>query len=525
MFAIVTHLYRKSPHFAIPLLLAVFLWCNFLPAHAQRPELRRPQDQQTAPPEATAAKKSKRGARAIGVVEFLPGGGTRLVPVALWYEGKYYDASLYQANPSPLALEPGTVYQALSDGEPAGQFVVNMPKLSNAGWIGDGRWTPHRAMDAQLAAEAARQPKATAKESKAIFTGDADSGPPVLRRPGSEQNSGQSSAPGTSSEPAQASDAKQAQPPAPAASQPSSSSGASTTTSDSTSGRPTLRRPDDEPAPASAPTAQPASSQSADDSDPDRPVLKKPSAPPAADIATAPKTQQASIPSSDENDPDRPVLTRGDQPTAPKAKPKVPVSATSATVASSTAGSKSGPKDTSTRSVAAISDAGKYETRPFVYATTPERQQQLAQSVAGLALADIRTFADKHASGPKVPKNAVLKDYDFRFFDLDFSNSATLVLTAKLPMPTAGSKPFVYYATYVAHLDINGEPVKVFSSVTDTTHLDVFPRLELIDALDADANGRGDLLFRQYSDTGVNYGLYRVFPYNMEKVFEGGSSL
>ena len=480
--------------------------------------MRRPQDQQSAPSDA-APKKSKRSARAIGVVEFLPGGGTRLVPIALWWEGKYYDASIYEANPAPLALEPGTVYQALSDGEPAGQFVVNMPKLSNAGWIGDGRWTPRRALDAQLAAEAARKPKPTSKESKAIFTGDADSGPPVLRRPGSEQGSDQSSTAGKSSEPAPAPAATQAPPPPPAASQ---SSGASTTTSDSTSGRPTLRRPNDEPAPAAPPTAQPASSQSADDTDPDRPVLKKPTLTP---INEAAKEQQASTPPSDENDPDRPVLTRGDQPPAPQPKPKAPASGTSATTASSTAGSKSSAKNSSTRSVAAISDAGKYETRSLIYTTTPERQQQLSQSMAALALADMRTFADKHTPGPKIPKNAVLKDYDLRFFDLDFSNSPTLVLTAKLPIPTAGSKPFVYYSTFVAHLDINGEPVKVFSSVTDTTHLDVFPRLELIDALDADANGRGDLLFRQYTDAGINYGLYRVFPYNMEKIFEGGGAL
>ena len=107
----------------MPLLLGLFLFCSF-PAQAQRPELRRPQDQQSTQPEATA-KKSKRAARAIGVLEFLPGGGIRLVPVALWWEGKYYDASLYEANPEPLVLQPGTV-SALIDGR--GQFsVVNMP--------------------------------------------------------------------------------------------------------------------------------------------------------------------------------------------------------------------------------------------------------------------------------------------------------------------------------------------------------------------------------------------------------------
>ena len=79
--------------------------------------------------------------------------------------------------------------------------------------------------------------------------------------------------------------------------------------------------------------------------------------------------------------------------------------------------------------------------------------------------------------------------------------------------------------TIVARVDINDQAQKIFSSVTDTRHLDAFPRMELIDALDADANGRGDLLFRQYSDIGISYGIYRVSPYQIEKIFEGGSAL
>ncbi len=518
----------------MPLLLGIFLWCTFPAAHAQRPELRRPHEQDSPAPDATAAKKSKRGARAIGVVEFLPGGGTRLVPVALWWQGKYYDASLYEANPAPLALEPGTVYQALNDGEAAGQFVVNMPKLSNAGWIGDGRWTPHRAMDAQLAAEAAKQPKVKANESKAIFTGDADNGPPVLRRPGSEPGTStdKASSPATAPAPSATASGSQTSSAPSTASTASPTSAPSTTTSDSSSGRPTLRRPGDEPdaAPTQTATVQPASSKSADDSDPDRPTLRKPTAPAAADTATAtaPKPQP-STPAADENDPDRPTLSRGGTPAthskpSPQTKTSLPASTASAATASPTAGSAAA-KNSASRSFAAISDAGKFETRPLVYATTPERQQQLGLSIAALALADIRAFAAKHPTGPKLPKNASLADYDLRLFDLDFSNSPTVILTAKLPVAAASSRPFAYYTTYVAHLDTNGDPVKVFSSVTDTTHLDVFPRLELIDALDADGNGRGDLLFRQYSDTSISYGLYRVFPYNMQKVFEGGASL
>ncbi len=467
-----THLYRKSRVYAIrSLVVGFFLLFTFSAARAQRPELRRPEDSSSVPSGPVPAKKPKHSARAIGVLEFLPGGGVRLVPVVLLLDGKYYDASLYAANPEPLALEPGTVYEAQNYGENAGLFVVNLPKLSNAGWIGDGRWTPRRVVDEQLAAKAAKQAKVKPKPGNAIFTSGVDQGPPVLRRP---DESG-------STEPASAT------PKNPPAAQPQATAQAS----------------------ASAPPTS-------DDDDPDRPVFRKPA--PKVNPVPEAKPQTPSTASSDENDPNRPLLTRG-EPTSDsttKPAPTLPVS---------------GP-DTNTKSppgklhsIAAISDAGQYESRSLLYTTTPEQQQQLAHSMLAIALADMRAFADKHTPGPKLPKNAAVMDYDLRSFDLDYNNSPTLVLTAKLPVPAAGSKPFVYYATIVAHLDINGEPVKIFSSVTDTTHLDVFPHLELIDALDANANGRGDLLFRQYSDTGMNYGLYRIFPYQMEKVFEGGSSL
>jgi hypothetical protein len=176
------------------------------------------------------------------------------------------------------------------------------------------------------------------------------------------------------------------------------------------------------------------------------------------------------------------------------------------------------------RSYAAISDAGQYTSRSLLYSMTPEERQQKAPRMLALALSELRAFAAKRP-GPGIPKTAAITDFDLRIFDLDTSNTPTEVLSAKLPVAASDGKPFVYYVTVVARLDINDQPQKIFSVVSDTTHLDAYPRLELIDAIDADANGRGDLLFRQYSDVGTSYGLYRVFPYQMEKVFEGGSSL
>ena len=279
-----------------------------------------------------------------------------------------------------------------------------------------------------------------------------------------------------------------------------------------------------------APAADSGSSASADD--PDRPVIHQSATASETQQASAPASSPASSPSSDDNDPDRPVLSHSNKPAGASTKTATAgastVTSTAATkpASGSAAASKNAKASAGTpvQFYAAISDAGTYANRSFLYPMSPEDKQQKAPALLAMAMAQMRAFASKRP-GPQIPKTASLNDYDLRAFDLDFSNTPTLVLTAKLPVASTGSKPFVYYATVVARLDINGDPQKVFSSVTDTTHLDAYARMELVDALDADANGRGDLLFRQYSDVGVSYGLYRVFPYNMEKVFEGGSSL
>ena len=81
----------------------------------------------------------------------------------------------------------------------------------------------------------------------------------------------------------------------------------------------------------------------------------------------------------------------------------------------------------------------------------------------------------------------------------------------------------VFYVTVVTRMDIDGKLNKVFAVATDTLHLDAYPKMELIDAIDVDGDGRGELLFRQITDTDRSYIVYRVLPYQLTKVFEGGS--
>ena len=73
----------------------------------------------------------------------------------------------------------------------------------------------------------------------------------------------------------------------------------------------------------------------------------------------------------------------------------------------------------------------------------------------------------------------------------------------------------------VARDDMYGDLHKVFASVTDTKHFDVLSRLELIDAVDADGDGRGELLFRQVSDAGSAFVLYRVIGDRLWPLFQG----
>ena len=282
---------------------AVCLLVTFAVAQDQS---RRRSDSSQSP--SATGKKAKRGPRAIAVVEFLPNGNMRLVPVALWIEGKYYDASLYGANPEPMALEPQTVYEAQSFGEPTGTFTVTMPKQVNGNWVADGTWQPELPMDAQMKAKAAKDAAERAKNppSQAVLTGDADSGRPVLKRaPGSGGDTGSSgqtsssggsgsssgSTPGSKTSSGSSGDSDRPvlkQPVSDSSGKPTlgpsdDSSGADTSSGSNTGGstdsnRPVMKRP--------ASDSNTTATQ-VDDHDPDRPVMKRPAATGPTDISPA----------------------------------------------------------------------------------------------------------------------------------------------------------------------------------------------------------------------------------------------
>jgi hypothetical protein len=417
----------------------------------------------------------------LGLVQLLPNGKARLVPITILYDGEFYDAGAYKASPVPMALESGTVYEGVRTGVSQGLFTVSSALQGNNTWIGNGTWQSNAAI------AAAKEAAAKRKEVMSKPAPEPVEGPPVLRR--------------ASAKPKPAEDAPAAPPASPGPASPAP------------------------PASAPAPSAPPPATS---EEDSDRPVLKRPATEAAPTAATSPAAAEAQA----EADPDRPVLKRG-APTAEELKKRS--ASTSTTSAKESPRSKAPPPAASSpiQVIPAISDAAGPDPRPYAYSLKPDEEQTLRKKMLALAAEEVRTWAAQpEATGahpaPRAAKKAkppqpTFEDVQLHAFDLSNSNEPVLVLTAKARMPARpnAASDLQYIITLVACDDIYGDLHKAFASVTDSGHFDVLSRLELIDAVDADGDGRGELLFRQVSDAGSAFVLYRVIGDRLWPLFQG----
>ena len=171
----------------------------------------------------------------------------------------------------------------------------------------------------------------------------------------------------------------------------------------------------------------------------------------------------------------------------------------------------------------AVSDNDSTDVRSFAFKWKPGEEQQMEAKMRKLALAQLpRENAQLNTNS--------LQNVVMRSFDLDLSNDAIIVFSAEIPGSylTQGGKgapgKFVSrYVTVIARVDFEGMPQKLASSVTDSSRLDVAPRLELIDAVDVDGDGLAELLFREYGFDDKSFIIYGVGRSTVTKVFEGAS--
>jgi hypothetical protein len=129
-----------------------------------------------------------------------------------------------------------------------------------------------------------------------------------------------------------------------------------------------------------------------------------------------------------------------------------------------------------------------------------------------------RTATTRKSAKPAPPEPALLTNERFRVFELAYGSGATMVLTAHTDGPLDQQK----FVTLIAQPDLYGNVLVLLKSVTDGAHLDETPRMRLVDAVDAMADNRGELLFELRGATQRQFALYRVLRGQAEKLFVSG---
>jgi len=437
-------------------------------------------------PQITTREKSKvkkdNAPRALGLLRLNSSGKATLVPIAILVNGKFYDASAYKADPVPMALEPGTVYEAERSGDSQGLFTLNGalhskdPGSQNP-WVGSGSYL----------ANGTEPPKHGQKAENVPVGIEKDEGPPRLTKA-------------------------------------------------------------DKPKPAETPSERAPSSTSPGTSESQPPQQNTPASPdkPAGQTPdqTAPQTanDQGKQPASQSLDNSyRPTLRRG--------KPTQPLPDNDETVtkaAPKTADGKTAPPAPSSGAVQlipAISDAGGPDPRSYKFEWRKGEEGDRREQMLALAKDEFRVYLNKQAkatitSKPAAPKAAaparkpakqpqpVLENVQFHAFDVWTNNEPVMVLSAEANAPAPAGMAIApadlihYTIVLVARTDIYSNLHKLYLGITDKYHLDLTPQLELIDVVDADGDGRGELLFHETTDAGSGYVIYRATADTLWRMFD-----
>ena len=527
----------------------------FATAHAQYPGRVDPNKGAAAAPEL----------RATAVLEYTGDlakpTAARLIPLAVWDGERYQPGGLYLADPVPLTVESGTVYELLDAGASKGLFNVRAAANVSGSWVATGSY--------QKPAPP-KVPKLKASKTLPQFVKDTppdDGKPHFAHRPpadsGTGSSSGQSgsnsgsgsgssssgsgSTSGCGSGSSSGSSTSASDPDKPtlhrrtdsgsgSSSGSGSDSGSGSTTSSSAPAvdpdRPTLHRPTDS---SSGSDSGSGSSSSAPSVDPDRPTLHKQS-------TTNPNDNGAPVSATTNIDPDRPHLGRG------RPADQEQLDAPSTVEIAKLAGAPDNLK-----LMAAVSDAKTTkEPRSYVYSwADPEDAKKMQTAledvaknlVAGKPVPEAsgqsfgsssatpatkpvaaRTSGAKpgtarKAAAPKKPALPDLTDEQFKAYELSFGGGATLVF-----MASSGQGDATKWVTIIAKPDFNGVPLILFKQVTSEAQLDALPRMRLVDAVDTDADNRAELIFELAGRTDQQFAIYKVHDRSVEQVFSTGGS-
>jgi hypothetical protein len=450
------------------------------------------------------SKKSKDAApelRAVAVLEWTGDLGkpkaARIIPVTIFDGEKLQDAGIYLARPQPLALTGEVEYELKQNGKTLGFFDIQNAGQEQGSWVGFGKWKP------------LTRPKPAQAAPAKVDDGVVDDEKPVLhRKSGSGGSSGSGSAPSGPVDP----------------------------------DRPTLHKgsSDDNGANGSSGGTDSASGPAPD---PDRPKLEKKTPDNSSSTGSS-----SSNPSPD---PNRPTMSKG----APQPDYLGNVSAVRSTDDSDRPTLKHGKSAGVTADVTptlmglpqdlqqavAVSDAKNRPDHPWTFSwANPDDEEKMKAAVEDIA----REALGMSTTAPAAPAAAArrtatmparkttkpaasamaaepLEDEQFRVFELAYGAGATLVLTAHSGGPTASQK----FVTIVAQPDLYGNVRVLFKSVTDMAHLDETPRMRLVDAVDALADNRGELLFELRGDGSRQFALYRIYRGTVEKLFVTGGGV
>ena len=422
-------------------------------------------------------KKTAPSVRAIAVLEWTGEMGkpkaSRIIPISVFDGEQYQPGGLYLAKPEPLALQPGTEYVLQDAGITKGIFDINTAQDVDGYWFGYGAWKP---MTSPPKRAKAKQGRLTPQ----VVGGD-DGHPHLVRKDGS-------------------------------GSQDSSAGSGSSSSSSKNSSNP------------------PAG-------DPDRPTLRKRSN--SSDSTPSTSSESSGNSPAPETaiggaDPDRPHMAHGQQSMSDDYQP------------AQLTGVPSGLEQ-----MIAVSDASDREAHPFVYlwadpadATKMQTAMEIAASNAIAAAqppakpaakarsaTTTHTAASTHtatttaaqrrkaAAATPAPTKLVFTNERFKAYELTYSGGATLVFSGETTDHAGKTK----YVTLIAQPDFNGVPKVLFKSVTDDDHLDQTPKMRLVDAVDAKADNRGDLVFELRSSRDREFVIYRVSAGQAEQVFTTGS--